>query len=254
MSRNDGDMPQRVADLMASKVCDGENTMSILRQMAKIATIGVFAVLLVPIAAAEQGGRYWVPKTTSADPYWRPSVQSSEPTTMTPAAPLSDLIKTHPAPHRRWLVKSSTRRLAAKQSRIQSSLAAIAPIAPISKTHRLILQVNTNDQAAMNLALNNATNVAEHYRELGEVVKIEVVTFGPGLHMLRDDTSPVKARLEQMALSTPEVSFKACGNTQEKMHQAEHKDIPIVSQAQVVKSGVVRVMELQEKGWSYVKP
>jgi intracellular sulfur oxidation DsrE/DsrF family protein len=87
-----------------------------------------------------------------------------------------------------------------------------------------------------------------------EKVKIEVVTFGPGLHMLRDDTSPVKARIEQMALNTPEVSFKACGNTQEKMQQAEHKDIPIVSQAQVVKSGVVRVMELQEKGWTYVKP
>jgi len=125
---------------------------------------------------------------------------------------------------------------------------------PDSKTHHLILQVNTNDPAAMNLALNNATNVAQHYKELGERVKIEVVTFGPGLHMLRDDTSPVKARIEQMALSTPEVSFKACGNTQEKMHQAEHKDIPIIPQAQVVSSGVVRVMELQEKGWTYVKP
>jgi intracellular sulfur oxidation DsrE/DsrF family protein len=123
-----------------------------------------------------------------------------------------------------------------------------------SKTHRLILQVNTNDPPAMNLALNNATNVAQHYRELGEKVTIEVVTFGPGLHMLRDDTSPVKARIEQMALSTPEVSFKACGNTQEKMHEAEHKNIPIIPQAQVVSSGVVRVMELQEKGWTYVKP
>jgi len=57
-----------------------------------------------------------------------------------------------------------------------------------------------------------------------------------------------------MALSTPEVSFKACGNTQEKMQKAESKHIPIVQQAEVVKSGVVRVMELQEKGWTYVKP
>jgi intracellular sulfur oxidation DsrE/DsrF family protein len=130
----------------------------------------------------------------------------------------------------------------------------MARAVPLSKPHRLILQVNTDDPAAMNLTPNNATNVTQHYKELGEKVKIEVVTFGPGLHMLRDDTSPVKARIEQMALSTPEVSFKACGNTQEKMHQAEHKDIPIVSQAQVVESGVVRVMELQEKGWSYVKP
>jgi intracellular sulfur oxidation DsrE/DsrF family protein len=123
-----------------------------------------------------------------------------------------------------------------------------------NQEHRLILQVNTNDPAAMNLALNNAMNVTQHYGKLGEKVKIEVITFGPGLHMLRDDTSPVKARLETMALSTPEVSFKACGNTMENMHKAENKDIPIVPQAQVVKSGVVRVMELEEQGWTYVKP
>jgi len=122
------------------------------------------------------------------------------------------------------------------------------------REHHLILQVNTNDPAAMNLALNNATNVTQYYKDAGEKVKIEVVTFGPGLHMLREDTSPVKTRIEEMALSTPEVSFKACGNTQEKMQKAENKDIPIVRQAEVVKSGVVRVMELQELGWAYVKP
>ena len=136
----------------------------------------------------------------------------------------------------------------------RSPLNANARLPSNTKSHNLILQVNTNDPAAMNLALNNAVNVAQYYKDLGEKVKIEVVTFGPGLHMLRDDTSPVKARLEEMALSTPEVSFKACGNTQEKMQKAENKDIPIVRQAEVVKSGVVRVMELQEKGWSYVKP
>jgi intracellular sulfur oxidation DsrE/DsrF family protein len=130
----------------------------------------------------------------------------------------------------------------------------MARSAPEPKAHRLILQVNTNDPAAMNLTLNNAANVTRHFKELGEKVKIEVVTFGPGLNMLRDDTSPVKARIAEMALSTPEVSFKACGNTQEKMHKAENKDIPIIPQAKVVESGVVRVIELQEQGWNYVKP
>ncbi|NOJ41351.1 DsrE family protein [Bradyrhizobium australiense] len=123
-----------------------------------------------------------------------------------------------------------------------------------SKLHNLVLQVNTNEPTMMNLALNNATNVAQYYKDRGEKVSIEVVTFGPGLHMLRNDTSPVKARIEVLALSTPEISFKACANTQENMRKAEGKDIPIIPQAQVVKSGVVRVMQLQEQGWSYVKP
>jgi intracellular sulfur oxidation DsrE/DsrF family protein len=124
----------------------------------------------------------------------------------------------------------------------------------VKTSHRLILQVNSNDPAMMNLALNNATNVAQYYKDLGEKVSIEVVTYGPGLHMLRDDTSPVKARIETIALSMPEISFKACGNTQENMRKAENKDILLIPQAKLVKSGVVRVMELQERGWSYVKP
>ncbi|WP_449380086.1 DsrE family protein [Bradyrhizobium sp. UFLA05-112] len=150
---------------------------------------------------------------------------------------------------------SSTRKVPiTATSHTRSALARMPGHSDDQKEHHLILQVNTNDSAAMNLALNNASNVATYYKELGEKVKIEVITFGPGLHMLRDDTSPVKARIEEMALGAPEVSFKACGNTREKMQKAENKDIPIVPQAQVVKSGVVRVMQLQEQGWTYVKP
>jgi len=121
------------------------------------------------------------------------------------------------------------------------------------KQHQLILQVNVNDPAMMNLALNNATNVAQYYGELGEKATIEVVTFGPGLHMLRDDTSPVKARIKMITENHPSISFKACGNTRQNMSKAENKDISIIPQAAVVKSGVVRVMELQEQGWTYVK-
>jgi uncharacterized protein len=120
--------------------------------------------------------------------------------------------------------------------------------------HHLILQVNTNDAAMMNLALNNATNVAQYYSDLSEEVTIEVVTFGPGLHMLRADTSLVKTRIEAISLSTPAISFKACGNTKENMSKAESKEIPLISEAKVVKSGVVHVMELEEQGWTYVKP
>lgn len=143
---------------------------------------------------------------------------------------------------------------AVAQGAKQSAVQAPKPPVPDRKPHRLILQVNTNDPAMMNLALNNATNVVQYYQDLGEKVEIEVVTFGPGLHMLRDDTSPVKARIATIAMSTPAITFKACGNTQSNMSKAENKQIALISEATVVKSGVVRVMELQEKGWAYVRP
>jgi len=137
----------------------------------------------------------------------------------------------------------------------QSRELAARPPAAASKTaHRLVLQVNSNEPATMTLALNNATNVDQYYKERGEKIEIEIVTFGPGLHMLRDDTSPVKDRIKAIAEKNPAISFKACGNTQENMGKAENKAIPLVAQATVVKSGVVRLMELQEQGWTYVRP
>jgi intracellular sulfur oxidation DsrE/DsrF family protein len=97
-------------------------------------------------------------------------------------------------------------------------------------------------------------NTAQHYREIGQKVEIEVVAFGPGLHMLRDDTSPVKARIQSMSDTMPELTFSACGNTRENMTKVEAKEIPLISQAKLTKSGVVRIMELQERGWSYLRP
>lgn len=120
--------------------------------------------------------------------------------------------------------------------------------------HRVAIQVDQNDPAVMNLALNNAVNVVQHYSAAREEVEVEIVAYGPGLHMLRDDTSPVKARVKSIGESMPNVAFSACGNTSEAMKKAEGKDIPLMSQAKVVPAGVVRLMELQEKGWSYVRP
>jgi len=120
--------------------------------------------------------------------------------------------------------------------------------------HRLVIHVDVNDPAVMNLALNNVSNVVQHYGDLSQKVEVEVVAYGPGLHMLRDDTSPVKGRIKMMSETTPELTFSACGNTRENMTKNEGKEVPLITQAKVTKSGVVRLMELQEQGWSYLRP
>jgi uncharacterized protein len=134
------------------------------------------------------------------------------------------------------------------------STAPTTPTTNQKQPHRLAVQVDVNDPAVMNLALNNVSNLTQYYAALGQKVNIEVIAFGPGLHMLRDDTSPVKARIKSMSETTPHLAFSACGNTRENMAKNETKDIPLISEAKLVKSGVVRLMELQERGWSYLRP
>ena len=125
-----------------------------------------------------------------------------------------------------------------------------------NKSHRVTIQIDQSDPQVMNLVLNNATNIIENYRAKNEDVDIDVVAYGPGLHMLRSDTSPVQDRIRRLKdMAFPgKIQFSACNNTKQGMEKAEGHEIPIIPDATIVPSGVVRLMELQEQGWSYVRP
>jgi len=136
---------------------------------------------------------------------------------------------------------------------VVASLGAAADKAP---QHRIAIQVDQNDPQVMELALNNAQNVIEYYHGKGEDVQVEVVAYGPGLNMLRADTSPVKDRIRRMKeFSVPSnLTFSACNNTKTAMEKREGHAITIIPEASLVPSGVVRLMQLEEEGWSYVRP
>lgn len=72
--------------------------------------------------------------------------------------------------------------------------------------------------------------------------------------MFRADTSPVKQRIATMSLENPNLHFAACQNTRDNMSKAEAKDIPIIAEAKMVPSGVITLMELQAKGYAYIRP
>jgi len=120
--------------------------------------------------------------------------------------------------------------------------------------HRLAIQVDQNDPAIMNLALNNARNVKKYYQGKGETVAVEIVAYGPGLAMFVADRSPVKDRISAMSLEDPEITFSACANTHAALNKKEGREVPLIEEAKEVPSGVVRLMELQEEGYAYVRP
>ncbi len=120
--------------------------------------------------------------------------------------------------------------------------------------HKLALQISDNDKAKMNTVLNVAANVSRYYSDKGEEVEIEIVAFNAGLHMLRADTTPVATRLKSFSQGMPNVTFRACENTLDAMTKKEGKKPPLVSNAKIVPAGVVQLIELNEKGWTIVRP
>ena len=120
--------------------------------------------------------------------------------------------------------------------------------------HKLVLQISDNNPQKMNTVLNVAANVARHYSGQGEEVDIKIVAFNQGLHMLRSDTSPVKDRMTSFGQRLPNVEFQACNNTRTAMQKKSGKDVPIFDFAEVVPAGVVSIMELDQSGYTVVRP
>jgi len=99
------------------------------------------------------------------------------------------------------------------------------------------------------MAMNNAVNLQ---KALGQDnIIIEIVAYGPGLSMMTPN-SPASKRIPSLAMQ--DIIFSACGNTKAKMEKKSGKKVVLVEGVQIVPAGVLRIMELQEQGYAYIRP
>ena len=114
------------------------------------------------------------------------------------------------------------------------------------KKSRLVLQVSDSDPGKWNLTLNNASNVQ---KDVGaDNVDIEIVVYGPGIGMLKADSTAASRVNEALASG---VKVVACENTMQaqKLSKAD-----MLSNVGYVSAGVVELMQRQQEGWAYIRP
>jgi intracellular sulfur oxidation DsrE/DsrF family protein len=115
-----------------------------------------------------------------------------------------------------------------------------------SPANRIVVQVSDGDSARWNLALNNIRNLQ---KDLGaEKAEILLVTYGPGIAMLKADA--LIANRVGEALESG-VQIVACENSlrgQKLTRDDMHANVGYVS------SGVVEIMRRQQAGWAYLRP
>jgi len=131
-------------------------------------------------------------------------------------------------------------------------LAAVVTVAPAfaqsnaTCQNRVVMQVSDADPGKWNLALNNARNLQA---DLGTAnVEIEIVAYGPGIGMLKAD-STVGNRIGEALGSGVRVA--ACENTMrgQKLDKSD-----MLSGISYVGAGVVEIMQRQQQGWAYIRP
>ena len=117
------------------------------------------------------------------------------------------------------------------------------------KKHRVVIQVSDDDPRTHRIAMNNAVNLQKLYGI--DNVEIEIVAYGPGLGML---TSKNEYATRIKSLITQDITFSACGNTMNAVKKRTGKLPELSEGVGKVTAGVARIIELQEQGFSYIRP
>jgi intracellular sulfur oxidation DsrE/DsrF family protein len=117
--------------------------------------------------------------------------------------------------------------------------------ADAAKKHHVVFHVTEDDPVKWNQTLNNAGNLQKAVGK--DNVEIEVVANGPGLNMMKFESSVANRMNEAMGNG---VAIVACGATMKAAKLTEKDLYPGVK---VVPGGVVEIMNRQEAGWSYIK-
>jgi len=126
-----------------------------------------------------------------------------------------------------------------------TSLNSVAAEAPTTKEH-VVMQVSDADPGKWNLALNNAKNLQQAYG--ADKIDIEIVTYGPGVNMLKLD-SAVANRIDEAKQAG--VAIVACQNTMRNMKLTEADMLPNTS---YVPAGVVEIIKKQRDSYAYIRP
>lgn len=117
--------------------------------------------------------------------------------------------------------------------------------------HKVVIQVSSADPKTQTIAINNAVNIR---KALGrDNVDVEIVAYGPGLSMLTANPKNKNA-VRVTSLAMEGVKFDACGNTMKKIEKKTGHMPKLAEGVTVVPGGVIKIMQLQEAGYSYVRP
>lgn len=118
----------------------------------------------------------------------------------------------------------------------------------VESRHHVVIHVNSGDEQVQRGALNNIKHL---YQELGgDGVKVELVVHGAGLKLFIKRETKLGEELERL-YGQYGVSYTACSNTMKAMNVTKTE---LIDQVARTVPAMVRLMELQEAGWVYIKP
>ncbi|MEK6771595.1 MAG: hypothetical protein AABY62_08160 [Pseudomonadota bacterium] len=118
---------------------------------------------------------------------------------------------------------------------------------------RIILHVTESDPKQLAEMMNDLEGLLRHYKAQNQSVRVEVVTNGDGLALLRADVTPYARRIARLQEQYDNLSFVACQNTLDRLTKEKGITARLLPGVVIIDSGVAQLMRRQNQGWAYIQ-
>ncbi len=137
-------------------------------------------------------------------------------------------------------------------TRILSSIALFLILASNSfaADRKMAIQINSSDPLTQKMALLNARNLKAVIGK--DNIDVELVVYGPGLSLIKTDKLN-STRVEDL-IKKYGLKVSVCEGTLKRYKKVHGENPDIIDGVSRVSTGAIRLLELQEQGYSYMRP
>lgn len=123
---------------------------------------------------------------------------------------------------------------------------------PQVATKVLVHLTSADIDAGLN-TLDNLQQLLDTYASKQQKVRVEVIANGDGIKLLDSKNTVIAQRIRQLSAEHTNLTFAACKNTIDQMRINKGLVVNLIPQVKLIDSGVVKVIERQKQGWTYIR-
>lgn len=127
----------------------------------------------------------------------------------------------------------------------------LVPSLSYAAERKMVIQVNSKDAVVQKMALNSAKNLK---RMIGkDAIDIEIVVYGPGLSLI--ESRGRAADKVKILMADYDVKVSVCnGALKAYAKRRGGQELETIKGVSRVPTGALRILELQEQGYAYLRP
>ena len=122
----------------------------------------------------------------------------------------------------------------------------------LQQSNKIVLHLGSSQNDKLQNTLEKLEYIIGQYQENSLPFEVEVIANAGGIDLLREDVSPYRAKVAEIAQAHSNVSFIACSNALDRLKQ-QGIEPRLISHVKTGSTAIDQIIKRLQQGWVYVR-